>query len=157
MRTRRDFAIAALDRQAAAPVARLFGTAAADGGAAGWSEAGIRRAFDDGGYGFVARSARGDIVGAILFLSAGDDMEIANVAVAAAARRSGLGARLLDRGVAAAKARAAQRIVLEVAADNTVAATLYRGRGFRPVGRRPNYYKRPSGLIDAEVMALELS
>lgn len=151
-----EIAVALLDPEAARDVAKLFVESAGDGGAVGWSEAGIRHALGAGGCGFVASAADGAIAGAILFLAAGDDMEVANVVVAPTARRQGVATRLIAAGVAAAGARAARRILLEVGVDNGAAAALYRRRGFVAIGRRPNYYRRAAGLVDAEVMALEL-
>lgn len=95
--------------------------------------------------------------GFILIRSVADEAEILTLAVAPAARRRGLGARLVRDGAAAAAARAAARLFLEVADDNVAALALYAGAGFVEAGRRPGYYARPEGgRQDALILALNL-
>ncbi len=91
--------------------------------------------------------------GFLLWRQVADEAEILTLAVAAAWRRRGLGATLLEALLARLLAAGARRLFLEVAADNAAALALYRGAGFRPVGRRPAYY-RDGG--DALVLRLEL-
>lgn len=82
--------------------------------------------------------------------------ELLLLAVDPAARRGGLGARLLDRFAEAAKARGAQRLLLEMR-DGNPAEGLYRRYGFLPVGRRRDYYRTPDGRrVDAITCAREL-
>jgi ribosomal-protein-alanine N-acetyltransferase len=50
---------------------------------------------------------------------------------------------LLDAALAEARARGADEIFLEVRNSNAPARALYGSRGFKEVGRRPNYYRRP--------------
>lgn len=95
--------------------------------------------------------------GFILIRSVADEAEILTLAVAPAARRQGLGARLVRDGAAAAAARGAARLFLEVADDNVAALALYAGAGFVEAGRRPAYYTRPEGgRQDALILALNL-
>lgn len=95
--------------------------------------------------------------GFILIRSVADEAEILTLAVAPAARRQGLGARLVRDGAAAAAARGAARLFLEVADDNVAALALYAGAGFVEAGRRPGYYARPEGgRQDALILALNL-
>ncbi len=75
------------------------------------------------------------------------------LAVAAAARRRGLGRRLLARFEAAAAARGAEAAFLEVAEDNAPARALYLAAGWVEAGRRRRYYARGDGTAaDAIVM-----
>jgi ribosomal-protein-alanine N-acetyltransferase len=60
--------------------------------------------------------------------------------VAPAARRRGLGTRLLDAAMALATAHGARVAFLEVSIGNAAARTLYARAGFIPTGRRPRYY-----------------
>jgi ribosomal-protein-alanine N-acetyltransferase len=46
--------------------------------------------------------------------------------------------------------------VLEVAVDNHAARDLYLGASFSAVGRRPRYYRRPDGRVDALILRLAL-
>lgn len=75
--------------------------------------------------------------------------ELLLIAVKPHFRGRGLGRTLLDKLGRAAKTRGAQRIFLEMRANNP-AERLYRSCGFKPVGERKNYYTKPNGeKIDA--------
>lgn len=80
--------------------------------------------------------------------------EILNLAVVPEHRGQGLGAVLLDAGLAAVVARGGAEVFLEVRASNAVAQALYAGRGFRTEGRRRGYYRRPDE--DALVLRLQV-
>ena len=96
--------------------------------------------------------------GFILLRTVADEAEILTLAVRPAARRSGLGAGLVKQGAAAAAARGATRLFLEVADDNAPARALYARAGFAEAGRRPGYYARPDGRRqDALILALNLT
>jgi ribosomal protein S18 acetylase RimI-like enzyme len=64
-----------------------------------------------------------------------------SLAVAPAAAGRGIGGRLLAAAEAAAKARGAEHLRLEVRSDNPSAIALYERRGYRRVGALPNYYE----------------
>jgi ribosomal-protein-alanine N-acetyltransferase len=83
------------------------------------------------------------LLGFALCRGAGGECELLSLAVAVAARGRGIGATLLAGVVDRARERAISRMFLEVAEDNLIAQRLYEAHGFRPVGRRPNYYRRP--------------
>jgi len=78
--------------------------------------------------------------GYTLLRVAADEAELLRIAVRAASRRSGVGATLLYAGLAWARARGADRVFLEVAADNGAALALYGRLGFERVGARLSYY-----------------
>jgi [ribosomal protein S18]-alanine N-acetyltransferase len=94
--------------------------------------------------------------GFVMFDAADGDSEILTLAVAPAARRSGLGRVLMQAAMDEAAAAGAQGMSLEVAADNAAALALYRGLGFAEIGRRRRYYQRPEGEMDALVLARRL-
>ena len=78
------------------------------------------------------------------------------LAVDPAHRRKGLAAALLDQLALDAKSRGAARLLLEMRAENP-AESLYRGHGFEPIGRRPQYYRSPTGeRLDAVTFAKDL-
>ena len=86
-----------------------------------------------------------------------DEAEILTLAVHPEARGRGQGARLVAEGVAAAGARGAYRIFLEVADDNASARAVYARAGFVEAGRRTAYYSRPDGSrADALLLSLNL-
>ncbi len=80
-----------------------------------------------------------------------DEMEILNLAVAAAARRQGIASQLLNAAMKWAAQNNISKIHLEVRASNTAARSFYESRSFRATGTRPNYYSNPTD--DALLMA----
>jgi ribosomal-protein-alanine N-acetyltransferase len=83
------------------------------------------------------------VVGYVVTWLVADEADLANLAVAPDRRREGIGRLLLDSAMAEALARGATSLYLEVRESNAAARALYGGRGFRPVGRRPGYYRNP--------------
>ena len=71
-----------------------------------------------------------------------DDAHINTIATAPGMERQGIGRTLLDDGLAAAKARGAARITLEVAVGNDAARAFYAQYGFAPLGVRKQYYQK---------------
>lgn len=71
---------------------------------------------------------------------AAGEAELERIVVAPEARRRGRGGRLLLAFARAARGRGAERLFLEVRADNDPAIGLYEGLGFTGIGRRPAYY-----------------
>jgi ribosomal-protein-alanine N-acetyltransferase len=69
--------------------------------------------------------------------------ELESLAVAAAARRQGIGRALCRSVTAWARIQHATALELEVRASSEPAIALYRGLGFRETGRRPRYYDHP--------------
>ena len=82
------------------------------------------------------------------------DAEVQTIAVAPSARRLGLGRTLMTALMAAASARGARQLFLEVRADNPSARTLYDSLGFEEIAVRKRYYKPDN--VDAQVMRLAL-
>jgi len=92
--------------------------------------------------------------GFVLARAAAGEAEILTLAVRPEARRQGLGAALMAGAMAAARARGAAAMFLEVAASNPAALALYRALGFDRVGQRRRYY--PDGS-DALVLRRDLA
>jgi ribosomal-protein-alanine N-acetyltransferase len=90
--------------------------------------------------------------GLLLWRLAAGEAEILTLAVLPPWRRRGLGRRLMEAACAAAASGGAEAMFLEVAADNTAAAALYRDLGFAAVGVRKGYYNG----IDALTMRRDL-
>jgi ribosomal-protein-alanine acetyltransferase len=80
--------------------------------------------------------------------------DIQTIAVAATARRHGLGRALMRQLIAQARERGAREVFLEVRADNPTAKALYDDLGFEAIAVRPKYYQ-PDG-VDAIVMRLTI-
>ncbi len=85
------------------------------------------------------------------------EAELLTLAVPQAARRQGVGRRLLARFEAKAAERGAATAYLEVAADNTAALALYAKAGWYEAGRRAGYYARQGApSVDALVLTKAL-
>jgi len=83
-----------------------------------------------------------------------DEVHLGNLAVSPEHRGQGIGQRLLDVLLDAARERRARQVTLEVRESNWVAQRLYLKNGFRPVSIRKRYY--PDNREDAIVMRLGL-
>ena len=84
-----------------------------------------------------------------------DEEELLLIAVDPRHRGRGIGTALLERFVAAARERGAERLFLEMR-DGNPAERLYRAMGFEPVGRRRQYYRSArNGPLDAITYARE--
>lgn len=84
--------------------------------------------------------------GFVMARSVAGEAEIVGIGVVPPHRRTGIGGALLADALCRAVALGAEAIFLEVAEDNPAAVALYRAAGFRPVGRRPGYYRRKSSM-----------
>ena len=90
-----------------------------------------------------------ETAGFALTRSAPGEEELLLVAVLPKFRGLGLGRKLLTLFEQNAKSRDAERIFLEMRANNP-AQSLYQGFGFEPIGRRKDYYRMTNGeRIDA--------
>ena len=92
----------------------------------------------------------GSVVGYAGLLVVEGEGYITNVAVRPESRRAGVAGKLLDVFVDFAVGNKLAFLTLEVRASNYGAIALYGSRGFRGVGRRPNYYEHPKE--DAVIM-----
>ena len=102
----------------------------------------------------VARSMEGAVVGYLIAWFIVDEGEIANLAVVPTARRRGVARALLEAIISEARESRVARLFLEVRDSNVAARALYASMGFRPIARRPRYYRKP--VEDAIVLRLEL-
>ena len=80
------------------------------------------------------------VVGYGGLMTASGESTIQTIGVAPSAQRTGLGRRILDELVAAARRRASTWVWLEVSVENAGAQRLYTAAGFEPVARRRDYY-----------------
>jgi ribosomal-protein-alanine N-acetyltransferase len=94
------------------------------------------------------------VVGYSVVWMAGEECELANLAVDPGRRGSGLGAALLDVAMREAHEEGTLVMFLEVRDSNESARRLYASRGFNEVGRRPAYYRNPDE--DALVLRRDL-
>ncbi|MEX2569770.1 MAG: ribosomal protein S18-alanine N-acetyltransferase [Gemmatimonadota bacterium] len=95
-----------------------------------------------------------DLVGYAVCWWVGSQAELGNVAVRPSERGQGTGRRLIEEVLVRLLNRGVRECFLEVRESNDTARSLYEQCGFSVVGRRRNYYARPSE--DALVMRKDL-
>lgn len=85
----------------------------------------------------------GNVVGFIAGRQVAHEWEIENIAVTGAARRCGLGSRLVGELLDRVRSRGGKTVFLEVRESNRAARSLYEKWAFIEVGRRKSYYQDP--------------
>lgn len=96
----------------------------------------------------VARDEEGQVVGYLLYWHVVDELHLLNVAVAARARRRGVGRELVRALIAYGSAHGATRVLLEVRASNAPAIALYEAFGFERFHLRRGYYADGEDAIE---------
>jgi ribosomal-protein-alanine N-acetyltransferase len=86
----------------------------------------------------------GSVAGFIVGRQVADEWEIENIAVTGAARRCGLGSRLVGELLDLVRKRGGKSVFLEVRESNRAARSLYEKWAFLEVGRRKMYYQNPA-------------
>lgn len=86
----------------------------------------------------------GQAIGFSLSRTVADESELLLLGVTPHRHRQGIGSRLLEDFMDRARGQGVKRVHLEVREGNP-AVDMYREAGFRPVGRRRNYYHAPDG------------
>ena len=123
-----------------------------------WTEAQYRQAIQPGGQhrlvlvaegpplagAIVDRQGESAILGFLVARHVPPEWELENIAVVTAARRNGLGTKLLDALFASTRKTTSEAVFLEVRESNAAARRLYERVGFAPTGRRKAYYANPS-------------
>jgi len=111
-------------------------------GADAWSEGlvreGIRGALPTVSY--LLAESNGVVTGHAVTSAAGDIAELQRIAVDERHRRHGVASALLSAVIEAAARTGADRLLLEVRADNRGAMAFYAEHGFVEIDRRPRYY-----------------
>jgi ribosomal-protein-alanine acetyltransferase len=111
-----------------------------------WREKHFADSLAAGDEGWGARRS-GAPLGFVWLMLAGEESHLLNLAVSVAARRQGVGARLLAHALSRARRAGCGQMYLEVRPSNADALLLYRQFSFQQVGVRKAYY--PAGT-DAE-------
>lgn len=117
-----------------------------------WSEESFRRIL--GGqsaiFQVIVMAPENRLAGYIIAFTIAPDAELLNVAVDPTYRGRGLAGQMLDAVLIQLGASGVRTAYLEVRESNRAARALYGSRGFKEIGRRRNYYRRP--VEDALVM-----
>ncbi len=125
-------------------------------GGEGWSEAWVARVLALPGA-FAALALAPDPVGFATCLPAGEAVDLVAIGVLPEHRRAGIGRALLARCEAHVRGSGAQRLMLEVAAENEDARVFYAALGFAETGRRPGYYRAHPGGQRRDALVLTKS
>ena len=107
-------------------------------------------------HGYIA-SIDGDDIGFILCQITPDESEILTFCLQPTYRRRGIGTALLNQQIMMVKKAGGNTLLLEVAADNLAACNLYEKAGFTVFGKRPAYYPRGNGWVDALLYRLDVN
>jgi len=113
--------------------------------AAHWPEERYREMFEseDSRRLILIIEERGAVQGFVIGQVLDQECEIENLVVAADARRRGLGSKLLQSVIDAARHEGVIAFFLEVRETNLAARALYNRAGFVENGRRKQYYREP--------------
>ena len=102
---------------------------------------------------FIAK-VDGKVAGYGCFWFVLDEGQLVNIGVHPEFRRLGIGARLLEAGLAECRKRAMKTLFLEVRISNEKAQNLYRKYGFKVLGLRKGVYDLPKE--DGYIMEVEV-
>ena len=119
-----------------------------------WTETMLRLQLEPDSHVFLTAEAEGIVVGYVGLMYVLDEGYISNVAVRPDWRRKGVADALLTALEARAGKLMLSFLTLEVRESNAPAIALYEKHGYRDVGRRKNYYEKPTE--DAILMTLKL-
>lgn len=123
-----------------------------------WSKRMFMSEMIDRGYNYTLVAELEDsneLVGYCLYwIIFNDETHITNLAVKPSFRRKGLARYLIDTVIEISKAKRIESVTLEVRESNAAARSFYESLGFIQVGRRKNYYVKPTE--DALILRLHI-
>ncbi len=108
-----------------------------------WTAAQYARVFEPDPLRILLVIEEGGIQGFLVAAAAGPEWEIENLAVAAPARRRGLGDALVEQFLGMVQREGAESVFLEVRESNVAARAFYEKWAFVESGRRRRYYSNP--------------
>ncbi len=108
-----------------------------------WDAASLLRELENPLSLWLVALKEGQVTGYVGSQSVLGESDMMNLAVAPAFRRQGIGRRLVQELLYELETDN-HCLLLEVRQSNEAAIALYYSLGFRQVGRRPRYYKRPT-------------
>ena len=116
-----------------------------------WSK-GIMKDCIKAGYQCITMKKEDNIIAYAFLMENYDESHLLNMCVHKYHQRQGLGRKLLKHLENICKRKKSKLILLEVRESNSIAQSLYKSSGFKPIGIRKNYYKCQNGREDAIVM-----
>jgi ribosomal-protein-alanine N-acetyltransferase len=121
-----------------------------------WNEASFRSALNVPGTTLQILSLGETPVAFALYRQVLDECEILTLGTCPDYRGRGYAGQLLELGVAYLRELKAERLLLEVGAQNLSARRLYLSSGFKEIGQRPGYYLHGETREDAILMLKNL-
>lgn len=111
-----------------------------------WSPSSLLSSFESPHSLFFAATddQSGALLGYSIVYCLSGEAEILNIAVDVYQRERGIGSALMQAMIDGAAARGCEIFLLEVRESNTPAIALYEKFGFQTIGRRKNYYVKPT-------------
>lgn len=119
-----------------------------------WTAAGLKTLTNEGGVGFAAIDAGGNVLSYAGMILAADMGDITDVATHPDFRRQGLSRAVMKRLLEFATENGLTSVALDVRVSNAGAIGLYEGLGFSIAGKRSRFYRTPPE--DAYVMIKQL-
>lgn len=120
-----------------------------------WSLESITKELENEVAYYVVAEEEGQVLGYAGLWDVVGEGQITNIAVRPSGRRKGVGKKLVEGLITYGKEKGLEVLILEVRESNEAAIKLYSGVGFKDIGKRKNYYTKPTE--DAILMALTLS
>ena len=121
-----------------------------------WSRGNFADSLAAGHASYIAR-IDADLAAFAVVMKVLDEAHLLGIGVARRCQRQGLGAALLDRICADARAGGGRRLLLEVRRSNVGATEFYRRAGFAQIGIRRGYYPAADGREDALIFDKDLA
>ncbi|MTI08604.1 ribosomal protein S18-alanine N-acetyltransferase [Curvivirga aplysinae] len=146
--TQSPYQLSALQKTDLKEAANVYGRAFVEP----WGEAALLELLRmKGAFGYrVTENGSKKLVAFVLARSLFEEAEILTIAVDPIVQGQGLAFTLMQAAEVQAKAQGAEKMFLEVAADNKQAQGLYFKLGYEELSRRKGYYKRVGGIrVDA--------
>jgi len=111
-----------------------------------WSPSSLLSSFESPHSLFFAATddESGALLGYSIVYCLSGEAEILNIAVDGYQRERGIGTALMQAMIDGATTRGCELFLLEVRESNTPAIALYEKFGFKTIGRRKNYYVKPT-------------
>lgn len=126
-----------------------------------WSAAALRTELKKPpvlGLAFIDPAEENRILSFVLFQRALDEAEMLTLATLPTHQKRGYAKTLLKAAFSSLRERGVAKCLLDVAADNQGAISLYQKLGFTEDGRRKGYYKRSGAMpADAILMSSDLT
>lgn len=121
-----------------------------------WSENSFKNALNDSDSKFFVARLDSDIVGfSGMYIAAGAEGYVYNIAVNPLFRKKGIGTILTKKLIDYAKEKNLEFLSLEVRKSNNSAISVYEKCGFEKIGIRKNFYESP--VEDALIMTFYFS